>query len=209
MITGTSILLHQYIETEATVKDKELIEKMIHFYMGEYDRVMAQSNGASAIYSLYDQIDQVIKENYKDRIFSCKRGCYFCCQHHVSITEHEADLILYLCKRNSIPIQKRQLHRQQHHDMTNWIELMPKDRSCVFLSKTNSCKIYEFRPLMCRKHFSAGNPKDCHISETKKIPLGFDVHVESIISAAINKSPSDSMAKQLLKADKRARQSKQ
>lgn len=203
METKVSVLLGQFIQTTATEKDKELLEQMIFYYINEYENVKKQSNNVSAIFSIQNHMDTVIKENYVDRVFSCKAGCYYCCEQYVEITDDEAELIMRWVKRNNIPLFKRKLLKQRHYDLSNWRSLNAIDRRCVFLGKNKQCRIYDYRPLVCRKHFSAGDPKDCDVSVSKIIPLGFDMHVEAILSAVMTKSNMDGMATQLLKVDKR------
>lgn len=103
-----------------------------------------------------------IKDIYNDFIIRaqpftvnavCKPGCSFCCIHfgHVDIITLEGFIILEwmetLSKSDQIDLRKKLVKNMKKK----------KKRSvarCPFLSKDNTCRIYDIRPFSCRQLYS-------------------------------------------------------
>jgi Fe-S-cluster containining protein len=89
----------------------------------------------------------------------CKSGCSNCCHNPVTVTNDESMVILEYSKLKNIEIDLIKAHNQALAKQK--LEMPHQERQCIFLDKTNSCKIYPVRPLVCRSHFSLTEPKFC------------------------------------------------
>lgn len=99
---------------------------------------------------------------------SCTKGCWYCCQPNVLISEVEAKKIVSYLNDN------------QH------ITLMDHDDSrCLFLNGDDACSIYPVRPLICRKTLVASDPELCspQNGNDNAVQLKTDVRVEALVTA--------------------------
>jgi Fe-S-cluster containining protein len=101
---------------------------------------------------------------YGDRIH-CRRGCSHCCHHLFQITEMEAAVIsgavkampaaerddLHARARDYLP--RRDEIMRSHGMIEAWGRLPPEGTrlACPALSDDGACRIYDHRPLICRK----------------------------------------------------------
>lgn len=101
---------------------------------------------------------------------TCRKGCSFCCNQQVTITDGEADLINELVGEDpSILISLENLLAQRLWDVVteegpgpkNWNDKPWEQRRCAFLSENGLCSIYQFRPSACRNHRSIDPPDLC------------------------------------------------
>lgn len=161
------------------------IQERVLFYVALYKkaRTIDKLGALKGIFELTDQI--LIEES--DPTTSCKKGCSFCCHVPVDITTTEAALIGHYCKERHIPISKKYLKKQ--------LRIAPSDiplsdcSACIFL-KDKECSIYPARPMNCRKHLVASEPKRCD-SKTYRPPdnrvqIVSSHHLEALASAIIN-----------------------
>jgi Fe-S-cluster containining protein len=96
----------------------------------------------------------------------CKSGCSNCCHIPVMVTDDESLLILDYCKFKNIEIDVLKAHNQALAKQK--LEMPRQERRCIFLDdKTNNCKIYPVRPLVCRSHFSLTEPEFCEWVDNK------------------------------------------
>lgn len=109
-----------------------------------------------ALKELYKVADLGIIQDFKkfNTKVACKKSCSFCCSIPVEVTQSEVDYILHHVKNNGISI-----------NFKNRVKKNPansKFETCVFLdNETNTCKIYEARPISCRKHFVITSSEHC------------------------------------------------
>lgn len=129
---------------------------------------------------------------------TCKKGCYFCCQMNVDITEDEAQVLIELAKEKKIPLDKKTLQRQAKCKGDH-SKLKPRYRDCVFLGKDKSCLVYEYRPMNCRKYLVADDPKLCDTNLDTKVRCVVDYLVEITTSAVLSSVEAGPMPKMLLK----------
>lgn len=116
---------------------------------------------------------------------SCKNGCGACCHLEVEITEDDAE-ILADSIMDGVDIDFARLHelsQREHHD-TKWQRGMVTENRCLFLDETNSCKNYENRPAVCRRHSVTSPVAECETVGGAPVPRVIPL-VEIIISAAI------------------------
>lgn len=96
---------------------------------------------------------------------SCSIGCHFCCFGEIQLSHVEATVIFSAIKQYNIPVDieliKRQ-NRRSHH------KLKYINKRCGMLDEEGECKIYDYRPSICRLYNSVDDPKECN--EQHKIP---------------------------------------
>lgn len=133
---------------------------------------------------------------------SCKKGCSHCCKIAVSASNHEAELLVHRAKELGIDIDEGKLERQAQKNVDNWSDLSDEDRSCVFLSESGECRVYEDRPAACRKYFAVNEPELCDSKKYKgqQVLIWFSMRAEIIDSAAMTVFGAEHMPTQLLKA---------
>lgn len=100
----------------------------------------------------------VIKSNEEGQKVSCVKGCSFCCNILVMISDIEAKIIAEYIKT---PEQVAHLERQRGANTVEKFSKLPyAHRRCVFL-ENNTCSIYKDRPSPCIKHYTVTPPSDC------------------------------------------------
>ena len=101
---------------------------------------------------------------YGERIH-CRRGCSDCCHHLYQITEIEAAVIagavqaMPAAERNDLRrrarayLPQRDAILRRHGMIEAWGSLPPEGNrlACPALGDDGACRIYEHRPLICRK----------------------------------------------------------
>jgi Fe-S-cluster containining protein len=139
-----------------------------------------------------------IPSNLKSQI-KCNKGCAHCCHINVDCGQGEVDLILDFCRIKNITIDVKRLTVQAPLGL----EERPRSEysACVFLGDDNECKIYEVRPLACRKYFVVSDPVKCDYKTNPQdqvhiLPV---LQMELIASAIANMQPTGSMSNTLLK----------
>lgn len=176
----------------------------IKHYMSQHQRALADDhNGPSIAHSFHLAMDRLIDDARKNPPpISCRKGCAHCCHIEVHCTPDEAELLLYAAKTESIDIDWVRVEHQAK--VTKWRQLDYKARRCVFLGADNTCQVYEYRPMTCRKHMVASAPEQCN---SQKYPAGDIVvmtanRAEMMASALFSAhgGGSDMLSKQLVKA---------
>lgn len=178
------------------------IAQGIEQYITEYREIKEKYTPQTAAYNFALEIDKFIEETKppRGRTVSCKKGCSYCCYMNVDITTEEAILILSYCKEKNIPIDWETLEKQKLLDVDTHVKAPKNIRRCIFLDKKENCKIYEHRPISCRKMYSLDNPQDCDSSKAiKKIARFVSPKAEIIACGVINATEFGSMASTLLK----------
>lgn len=96
----------------------------------------------------------------------CQKGCAHCCYMPTMIYAHEAEILGQATGIKPAPVR--------YCDPSAVLEDAARQFGppCPFLSKENSCTVYEHRPLICRLHHSLNNdPADCVVAEDgRKVP---------------------------------------
>jgi len=133
---------------------------------------------AKTLQALVDE--EIKKKESKKSKISCKAGCSSCCHPKVVITEDEVKLL----KSLGVPYDENQLKGQLPLEVG---KRYPVEKTkCVFLSKAGRCKVYEHRPMSCRKYFVVSDPKDCLTSKPHQVQILSYNAVELIVSAAFD-----------------------
>jgi uncharacterized protein len=100
---------------------------------------------------LFSEMDVIY--NFVHNFSICKKGCNYCCQYGISISQLEVDYI-----RKKVKLNK---------SMINTI-----DSGCFFLT-AEICSIYDYRPFSCRRHLAFyDSPEWCEldISQNQRFP---------------------------------------
>jgi Fe-S-cluster containining protein len=136
-----------------------------------------------------------IKEpNFKDS--PCKAKCSACCHYSVDITEDEAKLLAE--RATQLGIDMTRLEKQSKVAGKDWMTLSFADRACVFLGPEGNCRVYDNRPMVCRKWYILGDPKDCLVPNHFG-PILYDLNSEILTSAAFNLGPVTTLSQGLFK----------
>lgn len=113
---------------------------------------------------VYGLLDKVVSPDGFD--ISCKKGCTYCCYTNVDINEFEGAALYYVARQLNLKLKPKKLRAAVRHDK----RVNPTNKyPCPFLdTQRKVCRAYEYRPIMCRKFFVVGDPKDCDVSESKQ-----------------------------------------
>lgn len=90
---------------------------------------------------------------------SCSKGCYFCCHSEIRVSRYEAAYIIEKCSEKKIEPNWKLAKKQNEGDFN---KLRWRHKKCAFLDDKGCCKIYDFRPMVCRTHNTFLEPKFCH-----------------------------------------------
>lgn len=148
--------------------------------------------------SFHDEIDRKLQKTLSSHKPSCSKGCHFCCMIHNEITDDEAELLVEFAKELKIEIDRAKLERQAGRKIETWRNLSATDRKCVFLSDKGECKVYEHRPLSCRKYYVTSNPSNFDITVTKQVEVIINPIAEALYAGAGLATPFGLMADKLL-----------
>lgn len=183
---------------------RQILIKKLQHYMHQYKKLRKKEGPAERALTFAVSMEKSLEE-YKEKHeelakeIQCKKGCKYCCRQYVLITEDEAELLLKYADTNNLFIDWDVLEGQREYpDAYDWIEMPENLRPCVFLSQDNACRVYEARPMFCRKYLSLDDPSACEISTTRNIRRFICPTAELISSAAINVAKSGSMSQMLL-----------
>lgn len=188
-------------------KNFKLLHQELDHYINEFNSIKKSGlyNDESIAFNIMQMIDNEVNKQLKatPQSFSCKNGCSHCCLQPVMITKEEGTLLRAYTKEKNILIDEDKLVRQSKFDSDNWKSNTREDMSCVFLDSNGSCKVYEYRPVACRKYFVLSPPDDCKIeNETKQVLRWNSPTAEIMASAVLNVFGSDMMARVLMETGK-------
>lgn len=96
---------------------------------------------------IYDFMD-FFNKSVHEKNAVCKSGCSHCCYIDISLSPAEA---LYISHNTGVA-----------YDNTAQGRPLKKGTPCPFLNVEHGmCRIYEFRPVVCRNYFTFDDPKLC------------------------------------------------
>lgn len=187
-------------------EQKELFNAALFHYQVEYDHIRKKAdlqplqNSVSLAFSFIEHVNELIDELLADREITCKKGCNYCCHTNVDTYKEEALYILYMCKKEKIDIDWTKLKRQRNFTYENYYLMQEKYRKCVFLDEEGSCKIYNFRPITCRKLMSIDDKEKCDIGKGVLQVKRLVIHEVEAVSLILGKnSEGGSLPSLLLK----------
>lgn len=193
--------LANIIET-SNQKFRDYAANVMDHYIEQYKKNLKIHNAESIAIGFIDLIDNLIKESPlpEGEKITCKKGCGNCCLLNVDISKEEAILILEGCKEIGISIDWDKLKIQQTYDHNTYFSLDKEKRKCIFLSKKNTCKIYKFRPIACRKLYSLDKPHKCDIDNGKlKVKRFVSLQAEIVACSVMTATEFSNMPSLLLK----------
>lgn len=166
----------------------EVFEQFLESLHEELKKASAELSQASAggmrAMKLQEMVDAEIAEG-ADIAVSCAKGCSACCHMEVEVTSYEADVLKYLIEEG-LSIDRSRLQQQSQRELQDpaWREGMSNETNkCVFLNHQGECRVYENRPVMCRRH-SVTSPAEFCKSIESKIVIRYFPKVDLLISAA-------------------------
>lgn len=188
-----------------TPEQVEQVHKEIDFHMEQYTRLKEQHGGATVAANYGKNTSEIIKDTTDDKgrtteeNISCKKGCAFCCKMEVHITEDEADLLAAVIKDDGLEIDREKLAEQAKLEKDDWSGKTAEQKACVFLGENDECRIYEYRPINCRKLMVISDPILC---DTIKFPNGMvhrylSIQAEIISTAIMTCNKGGSLSKLL------------
>lgn len=201
---GVTMPIKQLLDQVDDDKKKAIIDAILH-YRKEYKRAGKELNDAERADVFQKLVQTSLSQiSYKEKGVSCGNGCSFCCHIAVDITKGEAELIKMYCHENNIEIPYEYFKAQENYTKENWHELIKtKQSGCGFLSEAGECKVYEVRPIACRKYMVLDPPEKCEydpsLPEGGRIKNLVDWDAEIIQAAIMNESEFDSIPKMMLK----------
>ena len=136
-------------------------------------RIQKISNPIKRVKFIHNKINKEISKQMADpnlaSLISCKKGCSACCHTQVAITEAESINLAQLIKDGlTIDWSKLFLQAEAGNSMEAYYKLSYSLRSCVFLSESGECRIYEDRPSVCRTNYVISDPKNCQVRSGEK-----------------------------------------
>lgn len=140
--------------------------------------------GVMRALKLHEMVEAEIAEG-ADIPVSCGKGCSACCHMEVEVTSYEAEVLKQLVL-DGLSIDRARLTRQSQRQLQDpeWREGMKNETNkCVFLDHEGSCRIYEHRPVMCRRHSVTSPAVNCESIESNVV-VRFFPKVDLLISAA-------------------------
>ncbi|MBA2876621.1 YkgJ family cysteine cluster protein [Thermaerobacillus caldiproteolyticus] len=174
--------------------DEPFIEKVDELF-AQYDEEPPLLFLLRAFQELLQLVDEQIhdieqKVNIRP---TCAKGCAHCCYFPIIITKLEARLIqtyidrLPAKEREEIQAHLRTYFQQQKEalDVVYAIDFMEDARfkekyiakqvPCPFLDvRTNTCRIYEVRPIPCRTYLNYASPAVCAKSHMPDEPFSYE-----------------------------------
>jgi len=135
---------------------------------------------------IYEEIDNELSK-HDTSTTSCLKGCASCCHFNVDISDEEAELLASLVLDGEIPIDRERLALQAGltKGKNQWPPTPCIESRCVFLGKDKICRIYEHRPLACRKCFVTSDPQECATASSPALTPMIIPEVEILASIAV------------------------
>jgi len=166
----------------------EVFEQFLESLHEELESVslqLAQSApGGMRAMKLQEMVDAEIAEGDEIPV-SCFKGCSACCHMEVEVTSYEAEVLKQLVE-DGMSIDRARLQKQSLRSLQDpaWREGMRNEiNKCVFLNHQGECRIYDHRPVMCRRHSVTSAAENCEFIESK-IVIRYFPKVDLLISAA-------------------------
>lgn len=141
------------------------LTQMISFYKDQADPHMkdlpSRLGAARAFQKLIDNSLLRLKGTSQMMEVKCRKGCGHCCKIQVIVSLCEAQYLLAIAEEQGITIDEDLLQKQVLiKDSVDYM-FASKVNRCVFLSDQDECRVYESRPVTCRKYMVVTDPKYC------------------------------------------------
>lgn len=166
----------------------EVFEQFLESMHEELDKasqeLLQSSAGGLRAMKLQEMVDAEIAEGAEIPV-SCFKGCSACCHMEVEVTSYEAEVLKHLVE-DGMSIDRARLQQQSQRALQDpaWREGMRNEiNKCVFLNHQGECRVYDNRPVMCRRHSVTSPAENCEFIESK-IVIRYFPKVDLLISAA-------------------------
>jgi Fe-S-cluster containining protein len=175
------------------------IDEMVLAAIDELNLLPTFADKAKRVQELLDQQNE-LHANTKT---SCAKGCGYCCHLEVETTLGDAERLAQYIIENNISFDEAALKEQASRERMDkiWKRGFVPENRCVFLDENNSCRVYEARPSICRKHMVVSPVEDCYMPGanpiTRIIPMS-EIYMSALIS--LEGQSFGSLSKMLLKA---------
>lgn len=126
---------------------------------------------------LQKDVDLMVTEKITS-VSSCRKGCSYCCYINVDVSALEAEILKPFVRTKDIA----QLEKQKNLDFQGFLKLPYEDKRCIFL-ENNQCRVYNDRPLICRKYHVVSDPEICN---TKNEVLTTQVCANLLLEIKVN-----------------------
>lgn len=195
------------IKKQLTPKQRSQISKYIESYIIGYRKALMTANSDSVVVAFHKEIDGLIAKTLKstERQISCTKGCSFCCNRQITISEDEGKLLLKYCKDQGIDIDWSKLAKQEGLRPESFVDVLKfVEAQCVFVGDKGECKVYEHRPSICRNHMVTSPKKECDMVKGMDNKMDYLIadFAEVVASAMFHCSPTGKMADVLIKLNK-------
>lgn len=161
------------------------LELEVHQYIQQYKLLLLnKQSGVERGKELHRLINLQVESSSNVKV-SCKNGCGACCHLEVQITQDDAEVLVEAIE-NGLDIDFDRLANlaERPHGDSIWKALNAPMNRCIFLSAENSCRVYESRPSVCRRHAVISPAEECGKHEGKVIPRLIPM-AEIIMSACL------------------------
>ena len=162
------------IEAKRKARDEKKQEYLRRMFDRHAERFRA-AGGQDAVTlarEIHSEADVMLERDRKGDPASgdirCRKGCDFCCHGPVEIWPQEAALLVEAARRAGIELDRSRIERQSRYSEETWREQPMADKACVFLGADGACRVYESRPISCRKLLVVTDPVLC---DADKHPL--------------------------------------
>ena len=141
-----------------------------------------------------EKAKELIEEAYKTepKPISCGSSCSGCCHQKVDVLALEEEGIWNLTRENGIEFDENRLQKQL--SCQQWSELNYEDRACVFLDDKDNCRIYDIRPLVCRRYYVTSEPQLCASGDRSLVDYSANFPADTFLSGLMSKYSSRSIA---------------
>lgn len=161
----------------------------IEKYKTKIAKIASGRERAKHVHQLIDEADRKVRIMQPEAFSAvqCRKGCAACCHMPVAITFDEAQL---LAAHVETKADRELLNEQANRGMVDedkWWALPWAQKRCVFLdAKTRQCRVYEDRPIGCRKYLVISPPTECHKDSIAQVAVMPNLAIEAIATAAMD-----------------------
>lgn len=141
--------------------------------------ILLKEGKAKLIQYVWAYVDEGLKKSGLFEKATCSKSCSFCCHDTIYGSEYEIEVIKSILKELKIkPDRKRsKIQNCKTADKLTW-----QEKACVYLSEEGNCRIYQYRPVVCRTHNNIGPVEDCNkeFQPKKSVQEGRILQVEAM-----------------------------
>ena len=202
-----TIALSQFLKCYP--QNLEKIRSLIDHWRDTYTDIRTSHNVESCVFKFMEMVDKEVKDHLKLKRkdikmhggIKCEKRCYYCCEQVVYVSLDEAKMINSVSKHYNEQLDWNMIERQSRIPEGDWNNQQRSDWPCVLLAKDKTCKLYKYRPLICRTHMSVLHPSKCNIETGKNKLQIIALPTTEAITSGLWNAVNDvaSLPKQLMK----------